>query len=109
MTSTLGAAEIADRIRAGQLTAVQAVEACLDAIESRDPELNAFSVVLAERARAEAAERDAADEPLGPLHGVPVAIKEENDVEGSVTTFGGLSNATPAAADSGVVRRLRAA
>jgi amidase len=109
VTSTLGAAEIADRIRAGQLTAVQAVEACLDAIESRDPELNAFSVVLAERARAEAAERDAADEPLGPLHGVPVAIKEENDVEGCVTTFGGLSNTTPAAADSEVVRRLRAA
>ncbi len=109
MTTTLGVAETADRIRAGELTAVQAVEACLDAIDRANAGLNAFSVVLAERARAEAAERDAADEPLGPLHGVPVAIKEENEVEGCVTTFGGRSNSTPAAADSEVVRRLRAA
>ncbi|MDZ5620960.1 amidase [Nocardioides sp. HM23] len=109
MTNVWGVADTADRIRDGQLTAVQAVEACLDAIGSRDPELNAFSVVLADRARAEAAERDAAEEPLGPLHGVPVAIKEENDVEGCVTTFGGEANSTPAAADSEVVRRLRAA
>ena len=109
MTTTLGVAETADRIAAGELTAVQAVEECLAAIDSRNPELNAFSVVLAERARAEAAERDAAAAPLGPLHGVPIAIKEENDVEGCVTTFGGKANTTPVEADSGVVRRLRAA
>lgn len=109
MTSASGVAETADRIRAGELTAVQAVEACLKAIDRDDPELNAFSVVLTERALAEAAERDAAEQPLGPLHGVPIAIKEENDVEGCVTTFGGRANTTPAAADSEVVRRLRAA
>lgn len=109
MTSASGVAETADRIRAGELTAVQAVEACLKAIDRDNPELNAFSVVLAERALAEAAERDAAEQPLGPLHGVPIAIKEENDVEGCVTTFGGRANTTPAAADSEVVRRLRAA
>lgn len=112
MTSTWGVAETAARIAAGELTAVEAVETCLAAIESENPELNAFSVVLAERARAEAAERDAAaarSEPLGPLHGVPVAIKEENDVEGCVTTFGGRANSTPVRADSEVVRRLRAA
>ncbi len=45
----------------------------------------------------------------GPLHGVPLAIKEEVDVAGQVTTFGGRANATPAAADAEVVRRLRAA
>ena len=45
----------------------------------------------------------------GPLHGVPVAIKEEVDVAGCVTTFGGRANSTPAAADGEVVRRLRAA
>jgi len=106
---TLGVAETAGRIAAGELTAVRAVEECLAAIDSRNPGLNAFSVVLADRARAEAAERDAAEQPLGPLHGVPIAIKEENDVEGCVTTFGGRSNSTPAAADSEVVRRLRAA
>jgi amidase len=109
VTSASGVAETADRIRAGELTAVQAVEACLEAIDRDNPGLNAFSVVLADRARAEAAERDAAEQPLGPLHGVPIAIKEENDVEGCVTTFGGRANTTPAPADSEVVRRLRAA
>ena len=43
------------------------------------------------------------------MHGVPVAIKEELDVAGRVTTFGGRGNAAPAAADAEVVRRLRAA
>lgn len=109
MTTSLGVAETAARIAAGELTAVQAVEACLDAIDTGNPDLNAFSVVLADQARAEAAARDAAPQPLGPLHGVPLAIKEENDVEGCVTTFGGGANTTPAAADSEVVRRLRAA
>jgi amidase len=69
-------------------------------------------VVLAAEARAEAADRDAAlaaGEAPGPLHGVPIAIKEELDVAGCVTTFGGRSNSTPAAADGEVVRRLRAA
>ena len=45
----------------------------------------------------------------GPLHGVPIAIKEELDVEGCVTTFGGEANTTPVAADGEVVRRLREA
>ena len=45
----------------------------------------------------------------GPLYGVPVAIKEELDVAGCVTTFGGHGNSTPVAADGEVVRRLREA
>jgi amidase len=109
VTTPLGVAETASRIAAGELTATQAVEDCLAAIDDRNPALNAFSVVLSDRARAEAAERDAAAEPVGPLHGVPIAIKEENDVEGCVTTFGGKANSTPAGADSEVVRKLRAA
>ncbi len=109
MTTDLSVVETAAKIAAGEITALKAVEECLAVIDARNPELNAFSVVLADRARAEAAERDAAAEPIGPLHGVPIAIKEENDVEGCVTTFGGRSNSTPAAADSEVVRRLRAA
>ena len=67
--------------------------------------------MLAERARAEADERDAmlaAGGAPGPLHGVPIAIKEEVDVAGTVTTFGGEANQTPAAADAEIVRRLRA-
>ena len=68
--------------------------------------------MLADEARAEAAERDRAladGEAPGPLHGVPVAIKEEIDVAGCVTTFGGAANSTPVTADAEVVRRLRAA
>ena len=96
----------------GEATAVEVVEASLARIAELDPGLNAFSRVLADEARAEAAERDralAAGETPGPLHGVPVAIKEEIDVAGCVTTFGGDANSTPVAADAEVVRRLRAA
>jgi amidase len=100
-----------EAIDSGTTTAVAVVEESLDRIRALDPALNAFSVVLAEESRAEATARD--DQPhdarRGPLHGVPVAIKEEIDVAGCVTTFGGEANSTPAAADAEVVRRLRAA
>jgi amidase len=108
----LSVAELARRTASGEVSAVEVTEACLSRIEQRDPALNAFSVVLATEARAEAADRDAAlaaGEAPGPLHGVPIAVKEELDVAGCVTTFGGRSNSTPAAADGEVVRRLRAA
>lgn len=106
----LGVAELVRRTTSGEATSAEILEACLERIEQRDPGLNAFSVVLAEEARVEAASRDAAlaaGETPGPLHGVPIGIKEEIDVAGCVTTFGGRSNSTPAAADGEVVRRLR--
>jgi amidase len=109
---TLDAVETARRTTAGEVSAREVVEASLARIAHLDPGLNAFSVVLAERARAEADARDAAraaGEPPGPLHGVPVAIKEEVDVAGCVTTFGGEANSTPVADDAEIVRRLRAA
>ena len=108
----LDAAEIVRRTTAGEVTAAEVVRASLARIAERDPALNAFSVVLAAEAGAEAQRRDdalAAGETPGPLHGVPVAIKEELDVAGCVTTFGGRANSTPAAEDGEVVRRLRAA
>lgn len=108
----LSAAELVRRTTHGEVSALEVTEACLGRIAERDPDLNAFSVVLADQAIAEAAERDralAAGEVPGALHGVPIAIKEEIDVAGSVTTFGGRANSTPAAQDSEVVRRLRAA
>jgi amidase len=108
----LTVAELARRTSEQEVSAAEVVEACLTRIAERDPALNAFSVVLADAARAEAAERDrslAGGVPPGPLHGVPIAIKEEIDVAGCVTTFGGRGNSTPAAADGEVVRRLRAA
>ena len=80
----------------------------LAAIEARDPELNAFSVVLANEAREQARFLGIGQgDTRRPLFGVPVAIKEELDVAGCVTTFGGRGNTTPAAADCEVVRRLR--
>jgi amidase len=108
----LDAAETARRTTAGEVSAVEVVRASLDRIAALDPGLNAMSVVLGAEALAEAEARDAAlaaGEPTGPLHGVPVVIKEEVDVAGAVTTFGGEGNTTPAAADAEVVRRLRAA
>ncbi|WP_081682894.1 amidase [Marmoricola sp. URHB0036] len=106
----LSVAELARRTGEREVSAVDLVEACLARIAERDPALNAFSVVLADEARAEAAARDRAiaeGQTPGPLHGVPVAIKEEIDVAGCVTTFGGRANSTPAAVDGEVVRRLR--
>ncbi len=108
----LPASDLVRRTTSGDVTATQVVEASLERIERRNPSLNAFSVVLVDEARAEAARRDAslaAGEAPGPLHGVPVAIKEEIDVVGCVTTFGGRANSTPAERDSEVVSRLRRA
>lgn len=106
------ATETVRRTSSGQVSAADLVERALGRIEELDGDLNAFSVVLAERARAEARDRDAAlaaGAPPGPLHGLPVAIKEEIDVAGTVTTFGGRANSEPVGADAEVVRRLRAA
>lgn len=108
----LPASELARSTASGEVTAVAAVEATLARLEARNPGLNAFSVVLADQARQEARERDelrASGTQVGPLHGVPVAIKDEVDVAGCVTTFGGRGNVTPVGRDSEVVRRLRAA
>lgn len=105
-----GLAEQARLVASGEISSRELTEAVLARISQLNPELNAFRTVLADAALAEATRRD--DVPAaerGPLHGVPVAIKDEIDVEGAVTTFGGLANRTPAAADAEVVRRLRAA
>ena len=99
-----------EAIASGTATAGAVVDAALGRIAALDPRFNAFSVVLAAEARQEALARDqrlAEGDPPGPLHGVPVAIKEEIDVAGCVTTFGGEANTTPAGADAEVVRRLR--
>ena len=108
----LSAADLVRRTASGEVAVADVVEASLQRIDRRNPGVNAFSVVLADRARADAARLDAnrsAGEQVGPLHGVPVAIKEEIDVAGCVTTFGGRGNSTPAAEDGEVVRRLRQA
>ena len=107
-----GVADTARLVAGGEISARGVVEQALGRIDERDRELNAFSRLLVDEAIAEAEVRDAAlasGGPVGPLHGVPIAIKEEIDVAGTVTTFGGDGNSTPVAADAEVVRRLRAA
>jgi len=75
----LSAAELAAAIAAGEVSALQAVEAYLDAIEKREPQVEAYNEVLSERARESASAVDAdlaAGAPLGPLAGVPVSVKD---------------------------------
>ena len=79
------AVDIARWIRAGDLTAREAVTASLDRIEAADARLHAFVDLAPEQALAAAAEADAAvsrGDSLGPLHGVPVAIKVQVQVRG---------------------------
>jgi amidase len=104
-----GVAGQAAAVAGGEVTAQELLSAVLARIQAHDGRLNAFTVVRAEQALHEAESRDRERGPRGPLHGVPVAIKEEVDVAGAVTTYGGRGNSTPAAADAEVVRRLRAA
>jgi amidase len=103
------AAELVQRITAGDTSPAAAVEDSLSRIAARNAELNAFSVVLDTEAREQARFLELGQGARGPLYGVPVAIKEELDVAGCVTTFGGHGNSTPKVEDGEVVRRLREA
>jgi amidase len=107
-----GISRQADAVRSGSVTSVELVEKCLERIDRLDPELNAFRIVFAERARAEAAQADArhgAGDSGRPLLGVPVAVKDNVHMAGEVTAMGSNAYGSPAAEDSEVVRRLRAA
>jgi len=87
----LPAAELAGRIRAGALSPVGVADHFLDRIRERNDRTNAFVTVPEERVRAAAreAERAVAEGgELGPLHGVPVAVKDLEDVAGVRTTYG---------------------
>lgn len=94
-------------------SSVEQVEEALGRIEALDGRVGAFVAVLGERARAEAAERDAeraAGRVRGPLHGVPVAVKDLIDVAGEVTGAGSPKLAgNRAERDAPVVARLRQA
>lgn len=107
------ASELAEAIRGKRLSSEAAVRAHLDRIEAVNPKVNAVTVVLEEgalKAAQEADEKIAAGQEVGPLHGVPITIKENFDLVGSATTHGivGLKDAFPEA-DAPVVAHLRAA
>ncbi len=106
-----GAARQAEMVRAGDVSSRELVQLCLERIERLDPRLNSFRSVFAERALLEAEQAEArlrgGDER--PLLGVPVAIKDEVDVSGDVTTYATDGFDDPVAADAESVRRLREA
>ena len=106
-----GVAGQAEALRRGQVTSRELTQLSLDRIAALDRRLNAFNGVYSERALAEAdaADQRRADGDRAPLLGVPMAIKDEVDIAGEVTSRGTGAYDVPAAADSEVVRRLRAA
>ncbi len=105
---------MAKMIRDREISSVELVSAHLQRIEQVNPRLNAAINVLEESALRGARAADAklaAGEPCGPLHGVPISVKDSIDVEGTRSTAGtlGRRNAAPAERDATLVRRLRAA
>jgi len=109
----LTAQELGKRLEAGTATAVEATRAALDHIDAVDADLNAFISVQAENAVATAAaidERRRQGESLGPLAGIPVAVKDVLCVRGVTTTCGSgiLADFVPPY-DATAVRRLRGA
>lgn len=89
----LSAVELRRRIGTKEVSPVELLESCLARIEAANGTLNAVVAMAAERARAEAqaAENAVRDgEDLGPLHGLPVGIKDLNATAGLRTTYGSL-------------------
>jgi len=100
--------------RRRELSPVDVVESCLDRIARCDHRLNAWITVLGEQALVDAKNAERAlgrRDDRGPLHGVPVAVKDNIDVIGVPTTCASrlLAEQAPATTDAPAVRRLRAA
>ena len=87
----LSATELGEKIAAGEISSVDATEAYLDRIAQLDGNYASYITVTAERAREDARRADAeiaAGNRRGPLHGVPVAVKDQFDTAGILTTNG---------------------
>jgi aspartyl-tRNA(Asn)/glutamyl-tRNA(Gln) amidotransferase subunit A len=109
----LSLAEASELLRAGKVSPVELTQACLRRIEELNPKLNAFITVTADAALAQAREAEAELRQgrwKGPLHGVPIALKDLADTAGVRTTGGsGVFKDRVPTRDAEVVRRLRAA
>src|SRR2546429_6312528 len=107
------ASELADRIRAGELSALNLLELSLDRIERFDPRLNAVCFLDPDRARSDAERVDrrvAAGDDLGPFAGIPMGVKELAQVQGWPDTNASVPYAEAGAVaefDCAEVRRLR--
>ncbi len=103
--------QAATLIRQKKVSPVQLTETCLSRIEARNPLLNAFITVTPDSALAQAREAEAELQRgmwRGPLHGIPVALKDLIDTAGIVTTAGSaLFKDRVPSADAAVVQRLR--
>lgn len=111
--AALTLAEASAKIRAGAVTSVQLTEACLARLAIYDPKLDAFITVLKQQALAQAHALDAEHKAgtwRGPLHGIPIALKDNIDTAGARTTAGSavFADRVPLE-DAPVVTRLKAA
>lgn len=111
--ASLTLAEASARIQAGTVTATDLVNACLARIDVYDPKLNAFITVMRDSALAQAKVLDAeqrAGKLRGPLHGIPIALKDNIDTAGVRTTAASavFDDRIPSD-DADVTRRLAAA
>lgn len=89
--SVTSAVRLAGRIRSGKRSPIDVIDACLERISDRNDRTNAFVTLAEETAREAARDAERAVEngdDLGPLHGVPVAVKDLNATAGIRTTFG---------------------
>jgi amidase len=104
--------EVARRLQARTLTSVDATQAILERVDRLDPKLKSYATLTRERALADAAERDAetaAGTSRGPLHGVPMAVKDLCNTEGVATAAGmAIHRANVPIEDATVVARLKA-
>ena len=106
----LSLAEAADLVAARKVSPTELVTACLDRIDVYNPKLNAFITVAREAALARAKALEAGTAPRGPLHGVPIALKDNIDTAGVRTTAASsvFDDRVPTE-DAEVARRLTAA
>jgi aspartyl-tRNA(Asn)/glutamyl-tRNA(Gln) amidotransferase subunit A len=104
-------AELARAIRSGESTAETATRDCLERIAERNPAINAYITVLADEALAQAKQADAelrSGRDRGPLHGVPISLKDIIDLRGVATTAASkVRHGHLAPDDAPVVARLR--
>lgn len=107
------AVELRRRIGTKEISPVELLEACIERIEQLNPGVNAICATAYERARREAKEAEAAalrGESLGPLHGLPIGIKDLEETQDLLTTYGSqLYRVYIPERDSSMVARVRAA
>ena len=110
---SLSLSEVSKRIRARQVTSVELTQALLDRIKVYNPKVNAYITVMHDQALAQAAQMDAeiaASKFRSPLHGIPIALKDNIDTAGTRTTAASevFDDRVPTE-DAEIVRRLKAA